>query len=198
MELLVTTSLMVLVGGATVASLSGGLRVWERAQAFGMEHQETLIGLEQLRRGLQGVRRFTPIPFEGSYQQCAFAAAGRDQPEGELSLEIGRLGYFLNERQHLLCRSFVPYRLMTRQQLTSRCEAVLTDVIRLRFRYFGDETGEGSNERWASRWRAPEPPVALQGEVTIQKPNRPPQTHTFLIPLVSQVSVKPEEQRDPR
>ena len=101
LELLVTTSLMALVGGATVASLGGGIRVWERTVKFGSRQQSVLLAFDRLRRDLQNVRRFHLVPFKGEYDAFQVAAVeGQD--------ELGARGYFLDERRHLLCRSFVP------------------------------------------------------------------------------------------
>ncbi len=158
-ELLVTTSLMAVVGGATVAALTGGLRVSERASAVGVHRPLMLVALDGIRRDLQNARRFSPVKFEGAYDEMAFAAAGQVSGSQADAQEIGRLGYFLDERRKMVCRSFVPYRQIRRVDVTDRCQPVLEDATRLRFHYFG----AGG---WMERWSSPLPPKVVKIEVS--------------------------------
>ena len=192
-ELLVTTSLMALVGGAAVAALSGGVRVWERAAAYGVQQQSSLLAFDQLRRDLQNVRTFTSVPFDGVYNQCSFAAVEHEKPTDDLPGEIGRLGYFLDERRGLLCRSFVPYRLMKRYRLTERCQPVLEGATRVRFSYYGAEE-EGGTPDWHEHWKLPTPPLAIKSEFVVQVNTQQATTHSFVIALTSRTSfVEPPE-----
>ena len=168
-ELLVTTSLMALVGGATVATFSAGMRVWERATTFGVGQQASLLALDEIRRDLQNVRRFEPLPFRGSYDRYEFATVERDRSSSaEEPAELGRLGVFLDERRGVLCRSFVPYRVARRARLTDRCQVMLEGVRRVRFRYFGTDQGRGTTD-WFERWGSADPPAAVTCEITVEE-----------------------------
>ena len=223
-ELLVTTSLMALVGAATVAALSGGVRVWERARESAGGGRSSLVAFDRLRRDVRNVRRFTPVPFDGAYDQFEAAAVEASNKEAtpigsddsvsqETQIiaddirgyprkdqrasashranmsqyppipELGRLGYYLDERRHVLCRSFVPYRLMRRERLTDRCQAVLEDVARLRFRYFGT-LREDDEPEWMEHWDLAQPPLAIECAITLQAAGRPaaPQTLRVVLP----------------
>ena len=68
-ELLVASALMALVAGASVATLSGGFKVWQRLQALGQQSQWTEVAFDEIRRDLRNTRRFSLIPFEGTYSQ---------------------------------------------------------------------------------------------------------------------------------
>lgn len=195
-ELLVTTSLMALVGGATVAALAGGLRVWEFTSRVGTSQPAALVAFDRMRRDVQNVRRFRPIPFTGSHEQCAFAAVERASPDAETPKELGRLGYFLDPRNHRLCRSFVPYRVMGRERLTDRCHAVLEEATRVRFSYFGSGDGSG-HVGWSGSWEGHEPPLAVKCEVTVHERGREAITHTFLTTLVA-ASVLKQQAGDER
>ena len=181
-ELLVTTSLMALVGGATVAALGGGVRVWQRAAEMGTEHERALVAFEQMRRDLQLVRQFRPVPFDGSYNQYVFAAVSRAQNTKSKLAEIGSLGYFLNERDHRLCRSFIPYRLMKRERLTDHCETVLEDVTQVRFDYFGKDAASGEVD-WRNSWESEMPPMAVKAEMVIQPARRQAASRSFVVYL---------------
>ncbi len=199
-ELLVTTALMALIGAATIAVLAGGIRVWERADAVGTTQRDMLVAWYQLRRDLQNVRRFHPVPFSGAYDACSFAKVAQDHPvrsrrssahppiDEPLALpELGQLGYFFDSYHHTLCRSFVPYRFSRRRWLKDACEPVLERVERLRFSYFGPAAGSGAVE-WSQGWEQPQPPIAVRVELTRQDGQR----DVWTIPLALD-QVQPHE-----
>ena len=183
-ELLVTTSLMALVGGASVAALSGGLRIWERAAAFGTQQQAALIAAGHFRSDLQNARRFSTIPFEGSYDRFSFAAVEPDRMEETSLSELGRLGYFFNERSHVVCRAFTPYRQLRRVRLTDQCRAILEGVTRVRFSYFGLDEERGTTG-WSQQWRSARAPMAVKAEVALTEAHGRTTTQMFVI-VVSQ------------
>ena len=175
-----TTSLMALVAGATVSALAGGIRVWERSVEFGSHHQAALIAFTKLEHDLRNARPFAPVPFEGAYDQCTLAIVDRPSVPPNALPELGRLGYYLNERDHVLCRSFVPYPMAPRLRLKDRCQPVLEDVAKLRLRYFGHDE-EGGAIDWSSHWRATHPPLAVQVELTLQAGGTRASTHAAVI-----------------
>ena len=181
-ELLVTTSLMALVGGAAVSALASGIRVWERAAEIGVYRQAVLVGVAQLRRDLRNARTFSLLPFEGGPDRFGFATVGKDQDDG--LPELARVGYFLDQRSHVLCRSFVPYRRARRVRLSDRCEPVLEDVSHLRFSYFGAPE-EGDAADWLGRWEAPQAPMAVKIDLVLRRPGRQPTSHSTVISLGS-------------
>ena len=181
-ELLITTSLMVLVGGAIVAVLSGGLKVWQRARTYGTHEQAALIACAGLRRDLSNARRFSLTPFKGRYDAVEFPAAGRESADPDAPQEIGRMGYFLDDQRHLLCRSFAPYRLTERVRLRDRCQVVLEGVQRVRFEYFGAQAQTGLSD-WSGGWEVKELPVAIKASVVMKESGQSPTSHTFVVYL---------------
>jgi hypothetical protein len=175
-EALIVSSLMAFVGGVVVAAVTGGFSVWRRAADYGVGEEAALIAFEGFRRDLHSSRRFSPIPVEGDGEAFAVPAVGRLAGDPEGPEEIGRLGYFLDERQRLLCRSFVPYRLSRRYDVRDRCQAVLEDVERLHFEYFGmSEAGEMS---WRNAWEAPGPPLAVKIAVVLHPKGKKPASYS--------------------
>lgn len=181
-ELLVTASLMALVAGATVSALAGGLRVWERSVQFGTHHEAALIAFSEMKRELMNARRFALLKFEGKTDQCAFAAAKPVGAEEGDPAVLGRLGFFLDRREHLLCRSFVPYPRVKSQRLTDHCQIVLEGVRRVRFRFFGRDDASGA-VGWHDRWEAADPPMAVQADVTVGADGDEESTHSFVVVL---------------
>ena len=190
-ELLVATSLMALVGSATVATLGGGMRVWERTLAFGTHQQEVLLAFERIRRDVESHRRFAPIPFEGVYNRCSVAAVERDPADPSGPLEVGQLGYFHDERHHRLCRSFVPYRLMQRSRLKDRCQSVLNGVTRVRIQYFGIE--ESGQPAWSGDWTPTRPPWGMKVELTMERDRQRTATYSQVIYLTNSPSSDDDE-----
>ena len=184
-ELLVTVSLMTLVGAAAVGALSGGVRVWERVAMFGTGQQEALVACEWLRRDVQNARRFAPIAYKGEYDQCSFPAADRDPVTASGPKQIGQLGFFHDQRRRRLCRSFVPYRLMGGQRLRDQCQSMLDGVTRARFSFFGVE--ESGQAEWSGDWSVKERgPWALKAELTLERPLHKATTYTCLATLSTQ------------
>lgn len=181
-ELLVAGSIMALVGGACVAALTGGVHVWQRAMQQGTDDESTIIAFERMRRDLQNVRRFAPIPPEGSVDQYAFAAVDHGTLEGPE--ELGQMGYFVDARRRLLCRGFVPYPRMERSRLRDECQPVLEGVTRLQFAYFGMDE-KGKNYEWAQSWHSAEPPNAVKVSIVVEGTDRQPHTHSFLVSVMS-------------
>jgi len=171
-EMLVATSLMALVAGTTVAALTGGLNVWQRVSGVSRHEEAALIAFSQLQRDLHNARRFTPILFEGTYDEFTFAAAesSGDNPDG--IPELGQLGYYFNQRHHTVCRSFIPYRLQRRLRMRDQCHAALGEIRRVRAAYFG----AGG---WQDRWNEEELPLAVRLAVTSEVG----ETNTFVVSL---------------
>ena len=181
-EMLITTSLMTLVAGVLMAVLSGGLRVWQRARDYGIGEQASLVAFDGMRRDFDNSRRFTLVPFKGEYDDVAFAFAETAAPGSGDPAEIGRLAYFLDERRHLLCRSFVPYRLAGHIYPRDRCQAVLRDVRRLRFEYFGEpEPGHGAG--WSQHWDAAALPLAVKVSAELQEAGQRTAARSFVVYL---------------
>ena len=187
LELLVTTSLMALVGGATVAALSGGIRVWERTVDFGTHQQAALIAFDRMRHDFQNVRHFTPVTFAGVYDQVAFPGVDRANPLSEGPAEIGRVGYFLDEPRHLLCRSFTPYRRMRQERVTDQCHPALEGVTWVRFSYVGTDA-QGGSTGWSESWRSALPPMAIKAEVAVAGSGQQATTHSSVVYLSSVTS----------
>lgn len=176
-ELLVAVSLMGLVGATAVASLAGGLRVWRRTADVGAAQEAALIALGRIRQDLRSLQPFAPLPFEGDADQCSFPTVARVEDAREAPRELGQLGYYVDPRDHVLCRTFVPYRLSSRQRARDRCRVALEAVSGVRFQY-RDGTG-----RWTSAWDSQDVPHAVRVEITAGR--GPAQTTLVLLPTAS-------------
>ncbi len=179
-ELLVTTSLMAIVGGTMVSALATGVRVWERAQALGTTQEETLVAVERLQRDLRNRRPFRPLPFEGRARQLTFAGVGPANDDPHAVPVLGRIAYALDSRERRLCRSFVPYQDLELLGRTARCQSVLERVREVHFRYFG-KNPESHTMEWRDTWDAVQPPLAMKVDLFVSHGDEEPSRQTALI-----------------
>ena len=164
-ELLITLTLMAVVGGTVTAIFAGGARVWERFQQSDVKEQWVLLTLEQIDRDLRNARRFSLIPFEGTYDEVSFPLLVAPSAQEAGARELGRAGFFFNDRQGMMCRSRVPYRQMRSTRLRDMCQELTDGLGRVRFEYFGAETA-GGDPRWVTSWKQPTPPLAVKVELS--------------------------------
>ncbi len=186
-ELLVVLSLLTLVIGAVIATLTGGFQVWERAQALGMHGQWAQVVFEQIRGDLSNARAFDPIGFKGEYDGFSFPTLVRVQlAQGDVQQEVeelGRVGYFWNSADRTLYRSRHSYRVVRRYSVKDLAHPVLMEVTRARFHYYGFNPEQGAYD-WSDRWEKPALPLAVKMEISYPNgPTHQERTQAVLIPL---------------
>ena len=183
-ELLVTVTLVGLVGATVVAAISGCIRVWEQVSAEGREEEWIRVAFDQIRRDLRSTRRFAPVPFDGAYDEVSFPAiVPMELRDGGTLDVIGRTGYYFNSYRGILCRDQQPYQLVGRVGLKDRCHPVLTGVKRVKFSFYQPAT-ETTGGGWSGAWSAAEPPLAVKVEVGYhERATGPLKTQTLLVYL---------------
>ena len=183
-ELLVTISLMVLVAGTVAAVFMGGWRVWERIESHGTQDAWTEVVFDQVRRDLHNVRKFSELPFTGEYNEVSFPFLVESETKDGLRYEeLGRLGYYFDAYHHALCRSEQTFRDSRRIRLREACTPVLTDVERVKFRYYGLDPASKTYD-WSSKWEAAEPPLAVGLEIRYHSSTaQPPMARSLTVHL---------------
>ncbi len=168
-EMLIACALVSLVAGAVVATLAGGLRVWERVQAFGTRDQAIEIAFHQMRSDLRSAHRFEPIPFTGRSDTMSFPSV-IEMYQGEQSWEeVGQTTYLLDRRHRQLRRVRQPYRMMRRARASEGGIAVLDHVERFQVRYYQLNAASGTYQ-WRGSCESAEPPLAVQVEIGCRAP----------------------------
>mgnify|MGYP001571234000 FL=1 len=169
-ELFVTLVLFALIAATLAATFAGGVKVWERFQTVGAREQWLQVAFDQFRRDLHDARRFQPIPFQGAYDAVSFPALVLTAAEARDDQELGRVGYFWDGTRRRLCRSHESYRRLAHAGLKDTCEAVISDLDRLRLSYYTWDPADEAYE-WSSSWSASEPPLAVKLELTYSEPS---------------------------
>lgn len=185
-ELLVAISLIALVGGTVTALVTAGGRVWARVRAHGTHAAWTETIFEQVRRDVHRARRFSEIPFKGTYEEVSFPVLISSETEDGTPYEqLGRLGYYFDSYHRQLCRSEQSYLLIRRTRMRESCEPVLTGVERVRFRYYALNADLHAYE-WSTGWDAQEPPLAVKMEIRYDDQSdeeRPAQALVVRLPI---------------
>jgi prepilin-type N-terminal cleavage/methylation domain-containing protein len=175
-ELLVSVALLSLVSATVVATFIGGIQVWERLEGYGQRERWLQLAFHQIRHDVRNLRVFTPVAFDGQYDEwigAAMVPGPPPRPGDPIPLvepmELGRLGYFFDSNHRRLCRASDPYRTMRNARLRDECQVVLSDVRRVRFSYYGHDPN--SHElSWLNRWEQPQPPLAVKVEIRYDDP----------------------------
>jgi prepilin-type N-terminal cleavage/methylation domain-containing protein len=164
-ELLVAMSLMVVAFATVGGVLVGGSRVWQRMQCGGTQETELVIAFDQMRRGLQGYRVFTPVPFDGRYDRVSFPSLVRaETEEGKEFREPGRTSFYFDRRRGTLCRSVTSYREMKRVRAEDRCEVLAENIEKFNLKYYHYDP-ERKSFQWNGSWQEPQPPVSVMVEI---------------------------------
>jgi hypothetical protein len=192
--MLITLSLIALASAAVMATVAGGFRVWTRASSYKVSEQAALLAFEGLRRDLHSAAPFRLLPFSGVYDELSFAAVSADRERAPAASHLGRRGYFLDDRHHVLCRSFALFREAGDVGVKERCEVVLEDVQRVRFEYYGLKGGGGTAEAgWSQSWEEPHAPDAVKISVTVQDGRQAAGSYATVISLSPAGRVRDEE-----
>ena len=186
-EMLISLSLLSAISATTVAVLSGGMHVWQRAGGGAWATQHVQLAWEEFQRDARQIRHFSLLPFDGRSDTVAFAALVDVDEVNEnrqiiTHTALGRVGYYADLRHRLLCRSSVPFREAEGHRLRETCSPVLTDVRGVHLRYYGDDPDRGGAD-WFDSWEHPQPPVAIRLEVEQEREAEGRTTHALIVRL---------------
>lgn len=141
-EALLAAALAVLLLGAVVAVMAGGLRVWERARAGSSPRLDVLLALEWLQRDLHSSTDARHIPFEGSDQRLRLPVIASVDPASPAAVSLLDVTYGPASGGRSVTRD---WRLWPAGEPGG--QVALDGIELLRFAY-----GEGG-ENWESTWK---------------------------------------------
>ena len=164
-ELLVVLSILAMVAGVLIATVSGGTQVWKRIHCLGGQNENLLVAFEDIRKHLQNYRSFSPIAFEGKFDELNFPTlVTSTSKEGLERLEPGIIKYYVNESKGYLCKSEFSYRDAGAYRYKESCSIVAEDIERLRFQYYAFNPDEKSFS-WVNSWESDAPPLLVKMEL---------------------------------
>ena len=137
-ELLIVIAIMAIIIGVIGACLSGGIRVWDRAEQFDKLEHDAFYAMDIMEKDLRNSLSVYRIGFKGNASEMSFPVYVNSSGNSG----IGKAEYILDERKHALMRLEETWR----GRKISR-EKLLENVQNITFTYYNDTT---------SRWNSAE------------------------------------------
>ncbi|MBN1586611.1 MAG: prepilin-type N-terminal cleavage/methylation domain-containing protein [Candidatus Omnitrophica bacterium] len=151
LELLITTSLVSLVGLAIANTFSRGLQVWDKVNALGGVEREAGFVLDEFARELRSSFVLDGVEFEGDRESVSFPTLvkARHKEHGDF-VGAGRVGYFYDSARKTLSRSAETYAQVLSGS-EARAEPLLNHVrsVDLSYYYFDSRF---RNYKWEEEW----------------------------------------------
>ncbi len=161
LEMLVVTAILAVLVAAILASVAGGLRVWDRSRSFGKREAEAILAFRLIEKDLMNAAPFFGVPFEGEDGRLTFPSILLPLPGPDATSFVERPGgtsLIWNRERAVLLRS----RSLFPQQQAEE-EVILDGVREFHFRFFGTGEDAGRRPEWTSRWNsASNMPVAVE------------------------------------
>ena len=187
-ELLLTTAILAIITVAVVSTFAGGLRVYQRAQAYGGAQADVLISLEKMERDLRNVLDFSEIDFNGDTEEISFGSLIRVvDSEGYQNLSLGRIFYYFDAVKKKLITEEQDYSdaVLEIKKGRGRVKA-LASIEDIKFSYYYSDEDTQTYE-WKDLWKIEETkdeerktkdeeenrvPLGVKIEVTFKDDNR--------------------------
>ena len=181
-EMLIVLAMLSLIGLAIFATLSNGIRIWQRLnQAVGQEDINILF--DRIARELRNTFEFSTIKFQGEEDKVAFATfittPGSYQPQ---ETGIGQAIYYYNKTSRQLTREKRNYTQIFKGEGGTK-EELLKDIDSLKLSYyFHDE--ERREYLWQEAWHREGLPLAVRIELELHNGSQNKKiTQTINIPI---------------
>lgn len=157
-ELMVSASILGMIGLAVLTTFGSGLHVYERVQAYGGLQADILLSLEEMERDLTNAFPFSGMGFEGEAQKITFPAVIEvmETVENEETFvsSVGQISYYLSEsdEQKVLMRDEWDYSQAGLKDKSGNEQSGFFAYVKdIEFSYyFFDETAQEYD--WADSW----------------------------------------------
>ena len=104
-ELVIVSSLLVLVSLAVFSVFSGGLKIYRRAQSYQGEKADILIFLEKMERELRNTFNYSALNFIGDPEKISFPGiVKRVDADGGEALAVSRITYYFDSSKSALVK----------------------------------------------------------------------------------------------
>lgn len=179
-EVLVSLSLIVVIGGVIAAALAGAVRVWETAEVFDRLQMSTALGMERLQTDLRNAIPFHVIRFTG--RKDSMVLCGTETPDGPGKM-IEEIEYRFDESTRSLIKSSRrwPYGITTAKVI----ETVFEDVRSAEFSYASRLAGNPEELVWTYEWTGDDVwlPAAVKIDMQLENGSDTlPMSRTIYIP----------------
>ncbi|HQP10584.1 MAG TPA: type II secretion system protein GspJ, partial [Candidatus Omnitrophota bacterium] len=194
-ELIVASSILVLIGLAVLTAFGSGFHVYERVQSYGGPQADILLALEEMERSLRNAFFSPAIGFKGETQDISFPGTTEkiEVIDGEETAveTIGQVSYYIVESESgsTLVREWRPYSEAVSAAASKENRKVpLGAVTDMKFSYYALD-GAAEEYLWQDSWSADENeaaaglPSAVKIEITFNDGQKEiPWMRTVVIP----------------
>jgi hypothetical protein len=213
MELLVASSILVMIGLAVLMAFGSGFRVYERVQAYGGDEADALLALEEMERGLRNIFFSPAMGFTGDMESIRFPAIMERtetvEKEEKIIPAVGQVAYYLAEidGEKTLVREQRNYgEAVAGAAVKEDRKAALAAVTELKFAYYtfnADEQTYAWKDSWIADEKTPDKtfPSAVKIDMVLRDGNRVvPLARTVVIPSIrltddrADMGAEPEEE----
>jgi len=151
LELLITTSLIALMGLAIYSTFARGVMVWERGSKTDIVEQEARFTLQNLAKELRNSFKFSGIKFSGTKDAISFPTYVNTARVGEApKWEIGRVSYFYDSsKKSFFCREASYVDLF--QDDLPKAREIVSQVNDLEINYYFFDA-IGKTYKWKNSW----------------------------------------------
>ena len=174
-EVLVVLAIVAVLGGAIVACVAGGIRVWDAARRFVTNESQALVGFELMQRDIMNMTVYGGYDVEGAARALTFPSVLSDPPVWDTpDLLLNALAYDVpgfrvveysfSEANGTLSRKVKE--LLANDEFGPAQEEVLcSGLSSVRFRYGSGSSAE-TPAKWDTSWRnATNLPVGISIEL---------------------------------
>jgi len=151
LELLITTSLIALMGLAIYSTFVRGVMVWDRGSKTNIVEREVRFSLQSLAKELRSSFKFSGIEFKGTKNEISFPTyvntAGIAQAP---KWEVGRVSYFFDSKKNTFSRWQKSYIDLFQDDLPKARE-IVSQVNDLEINYYFFDT-IGKTYKWKNSW----------------------------------------------
>lgn len=209
-ELMISASILGLIGLAVLTTFGSGFHVYERVQVFGGLQAEVLLSLEEMERDLSNTLPYSGIAFKGEGKKLVFPIAveeiktSEDEEEQDIvGASLGQITYYLKDDngQKVLMRTLKNYSAATSlNSLSDDQDSALTNVKDLAFSYYASSEEKGFSG-WKDAWTAGgSVPAAVKIELTYEdRGSEIKLVRTVFIPsvrIIDEIVVVDEEEEE--
>jgi len=151
LELLITASLIALMGLAIYCTFARGVMVWERVNKTDVVEQEAMFSLQTLAKELRNSFKFSGIEFNGNKNEISFPTYVNTARIGKTPIwEVGRVSYFYDSKKGVFFRRQESYIDLFRDKLPRAKEKISqAEDLEISY-YFFDAIGK--TYKWKDSW----------------------------------------------
>ncbi len=175
-ELLISITLVALVGVAVYSVLANGIHAWRRGNENRAYARNIRLTTEKMSCDLRNVFEFSDIAFEGTEDSIMFpglvlSESDSNSNEVEGYYELGRIAYFYDPGENALCKDEKTYPQALGEKKIGKGKVLLERVDKLEFSYCYLDNATG-NYKWKDDWKKEEQesiPQAVKIEMVLEK-----------------------------